>query len=210
MSSYLYKSLTLFSLYKEFTALRQDPEYAWLQEYSCKSVRYVLKYLADAYQACFQGQRGYPAFKRKHAHQDGFTIPDQVQVGDHQLYVPRIGWLRLKGSNLYAHGQPVQARIRQEGSRARPKWYVYLTYAVPADSVRCGAATGMLGLDRNVGQVTDSEGTRHPMTDLGRLQTPAGAQATAPGPQAQGLSAGAAAGRAADEVAAPAEAHPVQ
>ena len=29
----------------------------------------------------------------------------------------------------------------------------------------------MLGLDRNVGQVTDSEGTRYPMTDLGRLDS---------------------------------------
>ena len=163
--------LSCFSLNQEFTALRRDPEYAWLQEYSFKSVRYVLKYLADAYQAFFQGQRDYPVFKRQHAHQDGFTLPESVQVRDHQLYVPRCGWLRLKGSNLYAHGQPVQARIRQEGTRARPKWYVYLTYAVPAESVRQGAATGVLGLDRNVGQVTDSAGTRYPMTDLGRLES---------------------------------------
>ncbi len=162
--------LSFFSLGKEFTALRQDPEYAWLQAYSFTAVRYVLKYLADAYQAFFQGLRGYPVFKRKHDHQDGFTLPERVQVRDNQLYVPRSGWLRLKGSNLYTHGQPVQARIRQEGTRARPQWYVYLTYAVPADSVRCGAATGVLGLDRNVGQVTDSAGTRYPLTDLGRLE----------------------------------------
>ena len=109
--------LTFFSLGKEFTALRRDLEYAWLQEYSFKSVRYVLKYLADAYQAFFQWQRAYPSFKSKHARQDGFTIPERVQVSDHHLHVPRIGWLRLKGSNLYAHGQPVQARIRQEGTR---------------------------------------------------------------------------------------------
>ena len=85
--------------------------------------------------------------KRQHAHQDGFTLPDRVRVRvrDHPLYVPRCGGLRLKGSNLYAHGQPVQARIRQEGTGARPKWYVYLTYAVPADSVRQGAATGGAG-----------------------------------------------------------------
>ena len=163
--------LSCFSLNKEFTALRRDPEYAWLQEYSVTAVRYVLKYLADAYQAFFKGQRGYPVVKRKHDHQDGFTLPDRVRVRDHQLYVPRSGWLRLKGSNLYAHGQPLQARIRQEGTRARPKWYVYLTYAVPAASVRQGAAAGVLGLDRNVGQVTDSEGTRYPMTDLGRLES---------------------------------------
>ena len=162
--------ISCFSLGKEFTALRQDPACAWLQAYSFKSVRYVLKHLADAYQAFFKGQRGYPVCKRKHDHRDGFTLPENVQVRDHQLYVQRSGWLRLKGSNLYADGQPLQARIRQEGTRARPKWYVYLTYAVPADSVRSGAATGVLGLDRNVGQVTDSAGTRYPMTDLGRLQ----------------------------------------
>ena len=80
------------------------------------------------------------------------------------------GWLRVQGSNLYAHGTPRQARIRQEGSRARPQWYVYLTYAVPADSVRTGAATGVLGLDRNVGQVTASTGHVYPLTDQSQLE----------------------------------------
>ncbi len=96
--------MSFFRLGKEFTSLRQEPAYAWLQAYGCHEVRYVLKYLADAYAACFQGQRAYPTFKRKHARQDGFTFPDKVQVRDHQLRVPRIGWLRLKGSNLYAQG----------------------------------------------------------------------------------------------------------
>ncbi len=163
--------VSFFRLGKEFTSLRQEPAYAWLQAYGCHEVRYVLKYLADAYAACFQGQRAYPTFKRKHARQDGFTLPDKVQVRDHQLRVPRSGWLRLKGSNLYAQGQPVQARIRQEGTRARPKWYAYLTYAVPAGSVRAGAATGVLGLDRNVGQVTDSDGDLYPLTDMSRLDS---------------------------------------
>ena len=66
--------LSFFSLNKDFTALRQDPEYAGLREYSFKSVRYVLKYLADAYQAFFPGPRGYPVCKRRHDHQDGVTI----------------------------------------------------------------------------------------------------------------------------------------
>ena len=77
--------LSCFSLNKEFTALRQDPEYAWLRAYSFTAVRYVLKYLADAYQAFFQGLRGYPVCKRQHDHQDGFTLPYSVQVRDHQL-----------------------------------------------------------------------------------------------------------------------------
>ena len=161
--------VTFFSLGQEFTALRRDPRYAWLREYSCREVRYVLKYLADAYQAFFQGTRAYPRFQSRHRRQDGFTIPERVRVQDKQLYVPRLGWLRLQGRNPYAYGQARQARIKQEGTRARPKWYVYLTYAVPADSVPRGAATGVLGLDRNVGQVTDSAGRVYPLTEMTRL-----------------------------------------
>ncbi len=37
--------------------------------------------------------------------------------------------------------------------------------------MRTGAASGVLRLDRNVGQVTDSNGTLYPMTDLGRLDS---------------------------------------
>ena len=73
---------------------------------------------------------------------------------------------------------------------------------MPADSVRSGAATGALGLDRNGGQVTDSAGTRHPLTDLGRLDSKLARK------QRLQDRKGAAAGRAADEVAAPAETDP--
>ncbi len=41
--------------------------------------------------------------------------------------------------------------------------------AVPAAQVRQGAAEGILGLDRNVGQCTDSQGTAHKMADTARL-----------------------------------------
>ena len=104
--------LSFFSLGREFTALRRDPHYAWLQAYGMGAVRYSLKYLADAYQAFFQGTRAYPRFQSRHGRQDGFTLPERVRVQDRQLYVPRIGWLRVKGSNLYAHGTPRQVRIR--------------------------------------------------------------------------------------------------
>ena len=83
--------------------------------------------------------------------------------------MPRAGQLKLKGANPYAHCAPVQARIRQEGPRHRPRWYAYVIYAVPADQVRAGADRGAMGVDRNVGQVTDSEGAVHRMTDTALL-----------------------------------------
>ena len=202
--------VTFFSLGQEFTALRRDPRYAWLQEYSCREVRYVLKYLADAYQAFFQGTRAYPRFQSRHRRQDGFTIPEQVQVRAQHLRVPRLGWLRLQGPNPYAYGQVRQARIRQEGTRARPKWYVYLTYAVPAVSVRAGAATGVLGLDRNVGQVTDSAGRAYPLTEMTRLTARAARYQRQQARKQRGSVRARRLGGAAAETAAPAEADPQQ
>ena len=199
--------LSFFSLGKEFTALRQDPACAWLQAYSFKSVRYVLKYLADAYQAFFQGQRGYPVFKRQHDHRDGFTLPERVQVRDHQLYMPRSGWLRAQGQ------QPVCGRAAGAGAHPPgrppgrdPSGTSTSPNAVPAASVRPGRGSGGAGAGTAMwARSLTARAPGTPWTDLGRLESQLARKQRLAGPQAPGLGAGAAAGRAADEVAAPAE-----
>ncbi len=98
-------SISFLGLGREFTALRQRPEISWLQAYGHKEVKYTLKYLADAYQTFFQDPRAHPRFKARHRTTDGFTIPRHGAVADTHLQVPRIGWLRVKGSNPYAGGQ---------------------------------------------------------------------------------------------------------
>ncbi len=59
---------------------------------------------------------------------------------------------------------PLTARIVKAETAVRPKWDVHVTYAVPISKVKKGAADGAVGLDRNVGQATDSEGAVYPMT----------------------------------------------
>ncbi len=49
-----------------------------------------------------------------------------------------------------------QARLRKEGDERHPQWYAPVFHEVPADRLRPPAAMGTLGLDRNVGQVTDA------------------------------------------------------
>ncbi len=161
---------TFFSLGTEFTQMRKDPRYAWLQAYSYVEVRYSLKYLAEAFQRFFTGE-GYPRFKSKHHTQDGFTIPEKVKIEHSRLYVPKLGWLRLKGNNPYAVCNPKQARIRREGTKTNPKWYAYLTYDVPVEVVNPPAETGMLGVDRNVRQAMDSEGVMYRLTDTTTLDS---------------------------------------
>ena len=164
-------SVSFFTLGKRFTVLRNDPEHAWLKAYPAAVVRYTLKYLADAYKHFLADpvNEGKPRFKARHFTTPGFTIPENVDIRDGRLRVPMIGWLRLSDANLYAGCQPLTVRVRMEGTVQRPKWYAYICYEVPTARVKRGAAEGAVGVDRNVGQATDSEGKVHRMTDTSNL-----------------------------------------
>ena len=163
--------ITFFTLGKRFTVLRNDPAHAWLKAYPAAVVRYTLKYLVDGYKRFLADpvNEGRPRFKAKHFTTPGFTIPENVDLRDDRLRVPMMGWLRLSDTDLYSGCQPLTVRIRMEGTAQCPKWYAYICYAVPAARVKPGAEEGAIGVDRNVGQATDSEGTVHRMTDTSNL-----------------------------------------
>ena len=153
-------SVSFCTLSQRFAELCNDPDYAWLRTHPFACARYSLKYLADAYRAFFQGG-GFPRYKARHFTTSGFTIPDDVDIEDGRLRVPKVGWLRMEGSDPYAGCQPRTVRVRMESTAVHPKGYAYVTYAVPVNRVRQGAVDGKPGLDRNVGQATDSAGTVH-------------------------------------------------
>ena len=163
-------SVSFFTLCQRFTVLRNDPAHAWLQALPYRTVRYALKYLADAYQRSFDiAEVGLPRFKSKHRTTPGFTIPDSVRMDGTRLYVPKVGWVRLAGSGQYLGCRPKQVRVLKEGTERHPKWYAHVFYEVPADRVRPPAATGALGVDRNVGQATNSDGRVYALPDTSNL-----------------------------------------
>ena len=164
-------STSFFTLGQRFTELRNDPNHAWLKDYPYKVVRYSLKYLADAYARykADPANEGKPRFKARHFTVPAFTIPEAVRMDGDRLHVPKVGWLRLAGSDPYAGCRPLTVRVRMEGTEQHPKWYAYVCYEVPAEQVKQPAPDGALGLDRNVGQATDSEGTVYAMPDTDQL-----------------------------------------
>ena len=123
--------------------------------------------MADAYTAFFDPNRpahGPSQFKAKYYPTPAFTIPsDKVWIRDGRLYIPKRGWLRLESVGRYADGKPLTVRVRQESETKPPKWYAYIVFEVPAnhpDAVP-PATEGAVGVDRNVGQATDSTGEVH-------------------------------------------------
>ena len=133
------------TLFTEFTQLRNDQEYAWLQEYSFACVRHTLKQLSQAFENCFAGRAGKPRFKAKHKTTPSFTIPDHVRIAAGKIHIPKVGKVRLRrrGENPYPDGVPKQARVYKQGKN----WYVSVTYEI-AEPVRVDNGV-VAGIDRN-------------------------------------------------------------
>ncbi|MCY3659713.1 MAG: transposase [Caldilineaceae bacterium] len=166
----------------------RDMDLSWLRDLPYAPVRYTLKYLADAYTrfhavwdvAATQGKtlgvrksdgkpKGFPKYKKKFDKDDGFTIPDNVRMDGDRLHIPKVGWVRLEGSGVYRGHKPKQVRIRKEGTEEHPKWYAYVFHEVPVDRLKPPAWTGAVGVDRNVGQATDSDGEVYEVPDDPKL-----------------------------------------
>ena len=164
-------SVSFFTLGKRFTVLRNDPAHAWLKAYPAAVVRYALKYLADAYSRSFEiADAGLPQFKSRHCTTPGFTIPDKVRMDGTRLHIPKVGWVRLAGNHGRYLGCPArQVRLLREGTDRHPRWYAHVFHEVPADRLSAPAATGALGVDRNVGQATDSDGEVYALPDTSNL-----------------------------------------
>ena len=158
-----------FTLGRRVTQLRTD--HAWLKEYPFACVRYALKCLADACKRYLKDPQteGQPRFKARYFTVPAFTIPEAVKLDRDRLHVPKVGWLRLAGWNPYADGKPLTVRVRMEGTESNPKWYAHVCCAVPVEQVRQSATDGALGLDRNAGLATDSEGTVYALSDTDQL-----------------------------------------
>ena len=136
---------------------------------SFDTVRYTLKYQADAWAKFFKDQTGTvgkPTFRSRFDGRDGFTIPDKVKIVDEQLHIPKIGWckLRRKGGHPYEDGTPKQVRVVKRLN----KWYAVVTYEVDLpERVDDGK---VVGVDLNVGQVATSTGHLLYKPDEDRLQ----------------------------------------
>ena len=152
---------TFFTLGKVFTQIRKHTP--WLQDLSFPVVRYTLKHQADAWAQYFKGVRGRPKFKGKRG-DDSFTVPFDVKLRSNHIYIPKIGWLVIRGNNPYPNGKPLSATVKQCGR----KWFCSVTYEVnlpkPFDN---GLA---IGIDRNVGQVATSNGNMIPLPDTAMLE----------------------------------------
>ena len=157
---------SFFSLGVEFVKLRHKTD--WLQELPCASVRYTLKYFADALKEAMAGNKGFPKPHSRNRHAPSFTLPDTSQFNIKKrsskyslLRIPKVGWVTLtRRGGIPYEGEAKQVVLRHDGHR----WRAFVSYEVEVEKRPDDGE--VLGVDMNVRQIATSDGHFYFMPDL--------------------------------------------
>jgi putative transposase len=116
------QSIPLFVLSAELTQLKKQPGMEWLAETHAGSLQQVLKDLHRAFGNFFEKHARYPRFKSKKRDTARFRTPQYAKVKDGRVYVPKIGWVRIRQSQD-VEGETKSATFKRD---AKGHWFVTL------------------------------------------------------------------------------------
>jgi len=136
---------TALKLKKQFNAIRRE-QFPWTWEVTKNASDQPFLDLGKAFTAFFEGKARRPKFKSKKRSKPSFYLAnDQMEVGDHQVWIPKLGWVNL-AENLRFQGKVTGARV----TRLADWWFIAITVEVPdAQPTKRPAAVGIdVGLNR--------------------------------------------------------------
>jgi putative transposase len=123
------QSISLKQLSAELTALKAQAETAWLNEMDSQALQQALKDLHRAFGNFFAKRAGHPRFKSRKRDRARFRIPQRVKLDAGKVYVPKVGWVRIRLSRK-VEGTIKGATFCRE---ADGHWYICLVveFAMP-------------------------------------------------------------------------------
>src|ERR1700736_2819109 len=136
---------TALKLKKQFNEIRRE-QFPWTWEVTKNASDQPFLDLGKAFTAFFEGKARRPRFKSKKRRKASFYLAnDQFELGDHRIWVPKLGWVNL-AENLRFTGKVTGARI----TKTADWWFVSIQVEIPdAIPVKRPAAVGIdVGLNR--------------------------------------------------------------
>ena len=153
------KGLTYNQQAALLTALKKQPETAWLKEADSQLLQQALQDLDRAFKAFFEKRAGFPQFKSKKRDEPRFRIPQRVKVEGSKVYIPKVGWVKIRQS------QPIDCAIKGATFKRDTEghWYVTLTaeFAMPDVPLPPAHPERVVGIDLGLKDFAVlSDGTR--------------------------------------------------
>jgi putative transposase len=160
---------TALKLKKHFNEIRRE-QFPWTWEVTKNASDQPFLDLGKAFTAFFEGRARRPQFKsRKRSKPSFYLANDQMELGDHRVWIPKLGWVNL-AENLRFKGKVTGARV----TCTADWWFISITVEVPHDPpIKQPAAIGIdVGLNR-LATLSTGEGYENQAflkTALGKLR----------------------------------------
>lgn len=160
---------TALKLKKQFNAIRRE-QFPWTWEVTKNASDQPFLDLGKAFTAFFAGKAHRPKYKSKKRSRPSFYLAnDQLELGDHRIWVPKLGWVNM-AENLRFAGRIIGARI----TKTADWWFVSIQVELPdVLPKKQPAAVGLdVGLNR-LATLSTGEGVENQAflrTALGKLR----------------------------------------
>jgi putative transposase len=155
------KGISARELSSELTAIKGEPDTLWLKEADSQMLQQALTDVDRAYDAFFKRRSRFPRLRSKKAGHFTFRIPQRVRVEDGRVYVPKIGWIRIRLSRG-VEGTTKSATFKRD---ACGHWYVALSTEFEIPDVEPPAPVNPVGVDlglKDLFVLSDGERVRAP------------------------------------------------
>lgn len=137
------KGIAAKELSSELTALKDAPDTLWLRAVDSQMLQQALRDVDRAFEAFFEERSRFPRFRSKKAGHFSFRIPQRVRVESGQVYIPKVGWIRIRQSRE-VDGKTRSATFKRD---ACGHWYVSLTTEFEMPDVEPPAPVHPVGVD---------------------------------------------------------------
>jgi putative transposase len=137
------KGISARELSSELTALKSKPETLWLKEADSQMLQQALTDVDRAYDAFFKRRSRFPRLRSKKAGHFTFRIPQRVRVEDGRVYIPKVGWVRVRLSTG-VQGTTKSATFKRD---ATAHWYVALSTEFEIPEVEPPAPVNPVGVE---------------------------------------------------------------
>jgi len=150
--------LSFYELKRRLTALKHDPEYAWLREADSQVLQAKIEDLDRGFRNFFEGRANHPRFKSRKKEQ-AIRYPQRFKFDGRHVYLPKVGWVKA----VFHHpleGTPKNVTVSKTKSG---EYYVSVQCEVElSPAVNTGPAVGVdLGL-QHFAVLSTGEKVPHP------------------------------------------------
>ena len=114
------KSKPWGELSSDLTQLKKTEK--WLYDFDSQMMQQALANLKRAYTNFFERRAAFPKFKKKKHSGRSFRIPQRVRVENERVYVPTLGWIRIRQSRTI--DSPTKSATFKRTATGR--WFVTL------------------------------------------------------------------------------------